>query len=81
MEGKSSKKDIEGKKLKPQNCRVIMVKKEYWNSASWTLGCNLFVSLKSIQWLVTSILKNTEIVKQKSSKDTYGFLKAYFGYL
>lgn len=35
-----------------------MVKKESWNSAVWTLDCNLFVSLKSIWWLMTSILKN-----------------------
>lgn len=35
-----------------------MVKKESWNSAVWTLDCNLFVSLKPIWWLMTSTLKN-----------------------
>lgn len=80
MEERVQEKIERGKNQNLKTAESIMVKKE-WNSASWTLDCNLFVSLKSIQWLVTSILKNSEIVKQKSSKDTYGFLKAYFGYL
>lgn len=51
----------ERQKREKRNLKTVgstMLKKEQRNSAFWTSSCNLFVSPKSIQQLMTRILKN-----------------------